>query len=148
MAKKNEDVQVLERIEKVKKRKAEIAKAERPNWKTNSAFSYDGSAKTINIKVVKDLSELICIVAFLRDRSKSYVEAAMDLGVKATTVPKFKWMGFTVGEWVGDIRLRVTKIQIDAKKKSLEALEARLEKVISPALRRKMELEAITKELE
>lgn len=40
------------------------------------------------------------------------------------------------------------KIQIQDKRKKLEKLESRLEKIITPELRAKMELEAITAELE
>lgn len=42
---------------------------------------------------------------------------------------------------------RINKLSLSAKRKELEALEARLDKLVSPELKAKMELELIEKEL-
>mgnify|MGYP001270327641 CR=1 FL=1 len=139
------DKQTMDLIKKVQQQKAEIEKAERPNWITNCSFSYvEGSAKTVNLHVCRDVREMVCIAAFLKDREKSYDAASKELGVEA---PPFQWDGFTVKDWMSDIKTRIDKVQIESKKKKLETLEARLNKIVSPELRAKMELEAIAAEL-
>ena len=144
MAKKTDNT-TIKLIEEVQKRKAEIAKAEKPNWQTHCSFSYDGGgSKGINLHVEKDVGKLVCIAAFLRDKEKSYKETADILGIEA---PPFTWSTFKVSDWLQDIKTRITKIQIFDKKKKLESLEARLNKIISPELRAKMELDAIAAEL-
>ena len=139
------DKLTLDLMNEVKKRKTEIAKAERPNWRTNCSFSYgEGDSKSVNIHVMQDVRQLVSIVAFLRAREQYYDLAAKELGVDA---PSFKWSGFSVSDWVEDIKMRVNKIQIASKKTSLESLETRLNKIVSPALREEMELQAIRDEL-
>jgi hypothetical protein len=62
--------------------------------------------------------------------------------------PTFKWNGYTVKEWIGDLKMRVAQIQIKKKEDKLEQLEKRLNKIVSPEMRADMELEAIQSELE
>jgi hypothetical protein len=144
MAKNTTDKKTLDLIKEVKKRKDEIANAEKPNWKTNCSFSYDGSSKTTNIHVESNVSNLVSIVAFLMRKQEDYDAAVKLLSVEA---PEFKWNGFSVGDWTEDIKTRIDKIQIVAKRQKLEALESRLNKIISPELRAQLELEAIEAEL-
>ena len=145
MAKKTTtDSKTLELIQEVKKRKEEIASAERPNWKTNCSFPHDGTSASTNIHVESSIYNLVSIVAFLRSKEVAYKEAADHLGVDA---PAFSWGNSSVSDWVDDIKTRINKIQIVTKKKKLEALESRLNLIISPELRAQLELEAIEAEL-
>lgn len=140
------DKKTLDLIQLVKTQKAEIAKAERPNWKTNRSFSYvEGSSQIINLAVESNVKNLILIAAFLQDKELSYKKAATALGVE--NPGEFTWGGSPVADWIDDLKLRIAKIQIEAKKKKLELLESRLNAVISPELRAEMELEAIASEL-
>jgi len=147
MAKKTTttDAKTLELIQLVKRQKEEIAQAERPNWITNCSFSYgeNGSAP-ISLHVEANVRSLVLIVAFLLDKERTYGEAATRLGVDA---PAFQWGGFAVGDWIEDVKMRINKIQIAQKRKKLEALEERLNRIVSPELRAKMELEIIESEL-
>jgi hypothetical protein len=56
-------------------------------------------------------------------------------------------MGHTVADWQADIQKRINKVQISKKKADLQTLEDRLDKLISPELRREMELAEIQKML-
>lgn len=139
------DEKTLQLMAQVNKQKEEIAKAEKPNFSTNCAFSYTGKANdTINLHAERYVENLINMAGFLHDKEKSYNNAELLLDIKG---PPFKWLGYSVEEWLGDIKLRINKIQITSKKKKLEALESRLNAIISPDLKRTMELEAIAKEL-
>jgi len=141
------DKKTLDLIKEVKRRKEEISKAERPNWKTNCSFSPTNGRQNdaINLHVTKDVQTLVSCAALLREQERAYNEAATDLSVDA---PEFTWGGFPVSEWLDDIKTRINKTQIATKKSQLEKLETRLNAIISPELRRDMELEAIAAELD
>ena len=136
------DKQVQELFAIVQEKKAEISKAERPNWLTNCSFRYNkNSSESTNLQVCVDINELVSILAFVKEKSNSFNEAAKELGVKN----EFNWFGFTYDEWKSDIKTRIIKIQITTKKKELELLEARLDKLISPELKAKLEIDEIKK---
>lgn len=148
MAVKKTDKSTLALLAEIKRQKAEIANAERPNWKTNCSFSYTGSqSNAINLHVATDLMELARIVAFLRRTEKDMVEACNELGIAPDGASVLKWNGYIVQDWVDDIKARIDKIQIASKKAKLAKLESRLNAIISPELRAQMELEAIAEEL-
>lgn len=138
------DKQVQELFKIVQQKKAEIIKAEKPNWLTNCSFGYnkDSSARQ-NIQVVSDVEELISILGFLIEKEKGFDAAQQVLGTSET----FKWLGFTVEEWQSDIQTRINKIQISKKKKELDAIETKLNSLVSKEMREALELAEITKAL-
>lgn len=144
---KETDKKTQDLIKEVNKRKAEIAKLERPNYKTNCTFTYIEGNLTglINIHVESDVKKLVSIAGFVLDQRESFRRAAEKLQIDR--VPDFTWNGFSIEDWLNDIQTRINKIQISTKKKNLETLEERLNKIISPELRAEMELEAIAGEL-
>lgn len=136
------DKKVQEFFKVVQQKKAEIAKAEKPDWKTNCSFSYNkDSGSRINLQVVVDVEELVLILAFLIEKNQAFDKANALLG----TDLEFKWMNFTFEDWKSDIQTRINKVQISKKRKELEALESRLDKLISPELKAQMELDEISK---
>jgi hypothetical protein len=142
------DEVTLRLIQEVKTRKAEIATIlGKPVWMTNCSFSYvEGRMnEAVNLHVESSIQTLVNIAVFLRDRERGYNEMVAELGVEEP--PKFQWGGFTVSEWMADLRARINKIQVAKKQKKLETLEARLNAIITPQLRAQMELEAIASEL-
>lgn len=144
------DKKTLDLINEVKKQKAEIAKLDKPNWRTTCSFSYVefNISNSINIHVESNVGNLVKIAAFLQHGEKSYVETAKgDRGLKVENLPPFTWQGFSLDDWMEDIKTRICKIQIATKRKKLEVLETRLNAIISPELRAELELEEITKEL-
>lgn len=139
------DEKILGLIKEVNRQKEEIAKAEKPQWKTNQNFPWvEGKPDVIVLHVERNIKTLLEIAAFLVQKEESYMHVAADLGVDA---PPFTWNGFPVADWVEDVKMRINKVQIASKKAKLEALEERLGKIVSPELRAKMELEAIAAEL-
>ena len=142
MANTEQDKLVQQLFEVAQKKKAEIAKAEKPNWITNCAFRYNkDSSASINLQVCADVEELISILGFLIEKENAFKAAQEILG----TTHKFKWGGFSVEDWTNDISTRITKIQIGNKKKELEVIESRLDKLVSPELKAQMELAEIQK---
>ncbi len=141
------DQKTLELIALVSRQKAEIALAEKPQYRTNCSFTYiEGNMNSAtNIRVESDVKNLVLMVAFLQEKETGYQRAISTLGVDEA--PAFSWNGFSVTDWVTDIRTRINNIQIGTKKKKLEALEARLNNIVSPQLRAELELKAIENEL-
>lgn len=141
----NTDKQVQDLIDLVKSKKAAISKAEKPDWKTNCSFAFNpDSTQRYNIQTVSDIDTLVSMLAWVIAREDSHNTAAKLLGVTS----KFKWCGSSCDAWQSDIQSRVNKIQISKNKADLELLESRLDKLISPEMKAKMELEEITKLLE
>lgn len=142
------DKKTLELINEVRRQKTEIAKIERPNWQTNCSFSFSEGRQNdaVNIHVCTELKVLIRIASCLQDQQRGYKEAAELLAVE--NPPAFMWSGYTVGEWLDDLKLRVAKIQITAKRNKLDALEGKLNAILSPEQKAALELDAIAAELE
>lgn len=135
----DQKVQLL--FNKLKEKQAEIASAERPTFITGGQFRYSESVGgSIDIITVRDERKLVEILTFLKERSEKYGEAAGELGVATS----FTWLGFTVEEWLKDLKTRVNILQLAKRKAELVELEKRVNAVVSPELRTKMELEALS----
>src|SRR4051812_34590333 len=101
------DKKTLALIAEINRQKVEVAKVDRPSWRTNCAFSYvEGSSNTQNIQVVSSPRDLICIAATLLEKRAHYDHAAKLLGVESP--PAFTWGGFSVEDWLEDLKLRIT----------------------------------------
>lgn len=136
----DEKVQLL--FDKLQAKKAEIANAMKPQYITGGQFRYSESMSTpIDIITVRDERKLVEILTFLKERSEKYVSAAEELGIDAN----FTWLGFSVDEWTTDLKTRVSILQLAKRKTELKELEERVNAIVSPELRRKMEVEALEK---
>ena len=145
MAEQTEKDKLVQKlIEVANKQKADIAKAEKPKWKTNLNFRYnpDSSAGT-NLHTISDPKKLAAALAFLMDKKGSYTKACKELGIK----DDFEWLGFTLEEWKSDFKTKVMQINLKEEKKKLETTLGKLDKLISKEVREAMELAAIAKEL-
>ncbi len=142
-----QDKEILTLIKEVKAKEELIEKSEKPSWKTNLLFSFvEGTRNSaININVEKDIEKLIKMVSFLLERSTSYEAASKVLEISEP--PQFKYDGYSLDDWISDIKTRTTKILINEEKQKLAMLKERLGKLISPEQQRELELEAIKKEL-
>jgi len=127
-----------ERKKKVAALEAEIGKS----WKTNGTFRMLGAATTTNIQTssadtIEECAIQLCVITQAQ-------ESASDmLGRKITA----KVCGYNVNDWVNDFKKRLATIEVREEKKQLEELEARLNQVLSPEERRRIEVELLTKAL-
>lgn len=141
----NTDQQTLELIEKVQTQRAEIAKINRANWQTTCSLSLSGDNRdSVNLHTVNKIDELVGYASQLLSKKAYHEQAEALLGVE---VGEFLWQGFTVEHWLEDIKTRIGKIRIADKQRKLETLESRLDKIISPQLKAKLELEDIAASL-
>lgn len=135
------DTQVQELFKIVQNKKAEVAKAEKPSWETNCTFRPDpNSSASHNIQILAKVGDLVDIMSFLLQKEAFHKQANEALGTNVD----FDWQGFTLEQWKADLKTRISKIEISKKKKELELLEGRLNKLVSPEMRMKLELEEIT----
>lgn len=141
----NPDEIVNKLFAKLQEKKKVLEGLENPSYKTNLSFGYTPETSTrVNIHTVTDVNVLVGMAAFLLERSKANVEAAKLLEVKS----EFKWQGYSLEDWLHDLKTRANKINIDAKRKEYKTLEEKLNGLVSPEQRRILELEAIAKSLE
>ena len=140
----NADAVTLELIKQVQAKRDEIAKVSRPQWKTNCNFTFPGASKSINLHIQADLKTLVSMAAVLLSH-KDYYEKALVLLNKKDLTPD--WYGSTVDDWIEDIQTRIGIVGLNKKRQQLKLLEDRLDLIISPELKRQMEIEAIQKEL-
>jgi hypothetical protein len=71
--------------------------------------------------------------------------AAKELGLEKYT---YVHDGFPVSEWVDDVKLRLTKINIAAERAKLDEIEKRLAKLESPELKEQRELAELMRMME
>jgi len=144
-ANKTHDELVQELFNKFQQKKESIEKAKKPVWETGGVFSYSPNSAhdRTDIKTVTDQRKLVEMFGFILDRKEKTEAAASQLGVKYS----FNWLGFSEEEWKKDFQTRIDQLQLQEKIKELEEIEVRLNSVISPELRRQMELEALSKAL-
>jgi hypothetical protein len=142
---KTKDQIVQELQEQVKQKKALIAKIKRPDWKTTCSYKETPNAMSTNIHVVNDPNVLIGIMASLTTKEESMEKAAKALGVEKYT---YKHDGFSVNDWVEDLKLRMAKINIATEESKLNEIEKRLAKLESPELKEQRELLELMKLME
>ena len=146
MAKKT-DEKTLKLIAEVRRRKEEIADAEKPNYITNMSFSFNEGGRPVNLHVEKSVVKLISIAGFLLSQEDNYHKAVLYMMLGVDSFRDFQWEGFAVADWIHDIQTRINKVQLTSKRKQLTTMEARLNKIVSPELRAKMELAQSEEEL-
>lgn len=142
MAKKTTDDLVLEMLKKVQQKKEEIKTAKKkPQWKTNCTLGYDPASTQdrVNIQVVREPNILVALYAFLLMKVSLVTEAAKELGLPLDLT----YMGYSIEDWHHDLKARAAQLSIDAKQKEMEALDKRVNKLVSPDQRREMELAAL-----
>lgn len=138
----NIDEQIDKLMQKVAQKKSEIAKAERPKWKTHLSFTYNNTS--VNIGTVTDKEKLIQMMATLICEKTFFDLAKKELEVS----DQFAWQNFSFDDWKDDIKTRLSVLEISRKKKELTTLETKLNSLVSPEQRRLKEIQEIERLLE
>lgn len=142
------DEQIASMFAKVNERKATCKELRRQialNWKTNCSFTVFGGQASMPVHIQTASVEMIEVVATSLCLIIQGRTAAEDqLGVKMST-PNIQ--GYVADDWFSDLKKRLASINIREEEKALEALEARLNGVLSPEARRQLEVAALAKDL-
>lgn len=137
------DAKILQMIKVVEVKKADLAKTKEQSsnkWITNCSFQlvFGAPGTNVNLNTANEslIREVVKAVVLHQDLEQRVTEI---LGKSETS----RIQGFTPEQWIADCKTRLAKIQISAKTQHLEDLESRLNAVVSPDLRRQMELDAL-----
>lgn len=126
------------RKSKVDDLKVQIAKS----WKTNGSFLQLGATTPTNIQtasteLIEDLSVQLCVI----ESGKKAAEERLGRSIEA------RYRGYSVDDWFNDFQKRLATINIREEEKQIELLEQRLNQVLSPEERRRIEVELLLKEI-
>ena len=140
MAKAIDQVKAL--YEKVQAKKAAIVNAEKSHFLTDGFFKFSQVGNTTDLKVVRNVSALVDIVAFLYARSDAHKRATEFLNV----VTEDNWLSAPISAWLEDCKTRSIQLNIAAERTKLRSLEESLLR-LSPKLAQQVELDEIVKAL-
>jgi hypothetical protein len=127
-----------ERKAKITQLKQDIARS----WKTNGAFRLIGATSITNIQTasVETIEEIAVHISMIES---SRTTAGERLGRQITA----NISGFTAAQWFDDLTKRLATIHVREEENQLGLLEARLNQVLSPEERRRIEVELLAKDL-
>lgn len=135
------DAQIRTLFDKFNTRKAKVEELESQiakSWITNCTYRITGATVPINLNTTTQ-ETLLDIVGDLVNRRTNLQEAAKLLDIK----PSDKINGYAFDAWIDDCKKRLASINLREEKKALEDLEGRLNSVLSPEERRRIEVEAL-----
>lgn len=132
------DDTIKELFAKVQEKKSKIKNIGVKKWITNGVI--ECPHKTFNLNVI-DLKTTLSLTAFLIGEKNNMESACQMLGVKFDNC----YYGFKFEDWFEDLKHRMDFLTVNDEKKSLEKLEKKLDSLVSPEMKRAMEITAIEK---
>lgn len=148
------DSEIMDLLTLVEQRKFELDKLTaltKDGWQTNCSVSMkpDGTDKK-NLAVLKK-DEVVDVLAYILCQ-RDYITKANSIlfgydsdNTAATNTTPIQ--GYSVYQWGHDCRKRMAVLEYNSKKAEYESLEKSLNALVSPEIRRKIELEKIKKQL-
>lgn len=141
---KKQDEQVQDLLKILKEKREKLANLNAPEWKANSTFKFGrGEADSFEVRTNSIDTVFISALGFLMDREKSFNVASKELDLER----EFRWFGHTVEEWKEDFKTRLAQIEVEKEKAEVEILEAKVNRLMSPELKKQIELDKLTQEL-
>jgi hypothetical protein len=139
------DTTIQQLFNKLNQRKVKVAELKgciAKSWKTNGTFRLFGATSSTNIQtapkdVVGEIAVQVCLL------SGAQTQAATQLGQPV----QLKIQSYPADDWFADLRKRLATIDLRAEEEQLATLETRLNQVLSPEERRRIEVEMLAKEL-
>jgi hypothetical protein len=111
-------------------------------WKTNCAFRIGWSTSTTNLQTasaqtIEDCAWYLCMV-----------QSARQVALTRLNRPdNDKFNGYSINNWFSDFEKRLATIAYRDEEVEIEVLEHRLNQVLSPDERRRIEVELLAKEI-
>lgn len=126
------------RKQKISELKAQIEKS----WKTNCSIRLIGATtptniQTATVELVEEVATQLCMVESARRTAAVRLDRPVNMSVQ----------GHTIDHWFEDLQKRLAVINVREEEKQLEQLEQRLNQVLSPEERRRIEVELLAREL-
>lgn len=152
MKKVERDLVIESKIKELEQKKADLI-TERDSieksFKTNLRLEFPGSKEAIILRIIQDKSRFIMLAGKIKALENTWV-----LGVKEvygeSEVDKFpcKIKAYTTGEWLGDIKLLVRKIDIIEELEKIEKAIEDLPKFYTEDKKDDIDFENLMKSLE
>lgn len=133
MAVKN-DERILELKKQIEEKKKELGKQPRFSPVTTCMFNHNGNR--INIHTLTSIKDINAILVYFN----MYVMSAEDMEINCEDIV---FDGFTVTDWIEDLKSKKTVIEYTAKKEQLTILEKKLDKLLSDDKKTELEIDAI-----
>ena len=133
MAIKN-DERILELKKQIEEKKNELGKQPRFTPVTTCLFDREGCR--VNIHTLTSVKDINAMLVFFN----TYVMSAKDLDIDCAEV---ELDGFSVLDWMEDLKSKKAVVEYSAKKEQLTALEKKLDKLLSDDKKTELEIEAI-----
>jgi hypothetical protein len=135
------DKKVLDLMNKVKVKRAQIKELGRATWRTTCSLALPGMER-FNIQVCGK-NDLVIAAGILMNIESGCTAASKVLDIQHAPL----WQNYPIDDWLADIKQRIKAMDINAEKKKLADMESKLETLTSPEQRRAMELEKLESEL-
>ena len=133
MATKN-DERILMLKEQIEEKKKELGKQPRFSPITTCLFDREGCR--VNIHTLTSIKDINAMLVFFN----AYVVSARDLGLDCAEV---ELDGFSVLDWMEDLKSKKAVVEYAAKKEQLTTLEKKLDKLLSDDKKTELEIDAI-----
>lgn len=133
MAVKN-DERILELKKQIEEKKNELGKQPRFTPVTTCLFDREGCR--VNIHTLTSVKDINAMLVFFN----TYVMSAKDLDIDCAEV---ELDGFSVLDWMEDLKSKKAVVEYSTKKEQLTALEKKLDKLLSDDKKTELEIEAI-----
>lgn len=139
------DDQIRGLFDKLNARKAKVTELDAvksQRWKTNGTFRLFGSTSTTNIQTAS-VETVLEIATQIELSTVAQTTAAEKLKVASDG----KIQGYSADDWYADLQKRIATINLREEEAAIAQLETRLNQVLSPEERRRIEVELLMKEV-
>lgn len=133
MATKN-DERILMLKKQIEDKKKELGKQPRFSPVTTCMFNYQGNR--INIHALTSIQDINAMLVYFN----MYVISAIDMGISCEDVV---FDGFSVTDWIEDLKSKRAVMEYSAKKEQLTSLEKKLDKLLSDDKKTELEIDSI-----
>lgn len=133
MAIKN-DERILELKKQIDEKKKELGKQPRFSPVTTCILNHQGNR--INIHALTSIKDINAMLVYFN----MYVMSAEDMEINCEDIV---FDGFSITDWIEDLKAKKTVIEYTAKKEQLTALEKKLDKLLSDDKKTELEIESI-----
>ena len=133
MATKN-DERILELKKQLEEKKSELGK--QPRFAPITTCLFDREGCRVNIHTLTSIKDINAMLVFFN----TYVISAKDLEIDCAEV---ELDGFSVLDWMEDLKSKKSVIEYTKKKEQLTQLEKKLDKLLSDDKKTELEIDAI-----
>lgn len=130
---KNDD-RILTLKKQIEDKKKELGKQPRFSPVTTCMFTYNGNR--VNIHTLTTVNDINAMLVYFN----IYAMSAENLGIDLEDV---RFDGFSVSDWMEDLRAKKAVVEYTAKKSQLGAMEKKLDKLLSDDKKTELEIDAI-----